>query len=185
MLLDRPVIGWWCLNRYLIVWERHLASISLKPIWESLGNSITDFKRTGTFQTITNSKWDTDNDDVFDEGNSRRSQRSQSSRKTENYPTIRTYQRPVKVLPSIPPQMTSTMTHHYDSSHDKLTSTINQRLLSSREFIEDYSTINPHQSESQCQLNTRQNDHFRSILVHFRSTSGHVHVCILIKSFQI
>ena len=136
-------------------------------------NSITDFKRTGTFQTITNSKWDTDNDDVFDEGNSRRSQRSQSSRKTENYPTIRTYQRPVKVLPSIPPQMTSTMTHHYDSSHDKLTSTINQRLLSSREFIEDYSTINPHQSESQCQLNTRQNDHFRSIFsplpVFFRS----------------
>ena len=47
-----------------------------------------EFKRTGTFQTITNSKWDTDNDDVFDEANSRRSQRSQSTRKSENYPTI-------------------------------------------------------------------------------------------------
>jgi len=73
----------------------------------------------------------------------------------------RTYQRPVKVLPSIPPQMTSTMTHHYDSSHDKLTSAINQRLLSSHEFIEDYSTINPHQSK--CQLDIRLDAHFNLI----------------------
>ena len=73
----------------------------------------------------------------------------------------RTYQRPVKVLPSIPPQMTSTMTHHYDSSHDKLTSAINQRLLSSHEFIEDYSTMNPHQSK--CQLDIRLDAHFNLI----------------------
>ena len=72
--------------------------------------------------------------------------------------------------------MTSTMTHHYDASHDKLTSAINQRLLSSHEFIEDYSTINPHQSKSQ--LETRNDAHFRFIsgqllALHGRR-SGHI-----------
>ena len=57
--------------------------------------------------------------------------------------------------------MTSTMNHHYDASHDKLTSAINQRLLSSHEFIEDYSTINPHQSNNQ--VDTRLDVHFRLI----------------------
>lgn len=46
------------------------------------------------------------------------------------------------------------MTHRYDSSHDKLMSSINQRLLSSQEFTEDYSTINQHRSPSKGQLDT-------------------------------